>query len=135
MFYCFGMFVNKIFNISCVHISKSKRCFNMKSSKCCFHMKTKILADYQIGLDYQIIKLDQIILVFHCKFYAFKIILFYITCSSNFEEHVMNKPNKFQVSKMILITFLAQLLEKIVIRGKIICFLDFWPLFYQNLYF
>ena len=46
IFYCFWMFVNKIF--SRAHISKSKRCFNVKSSTYYFHIKTKILADFQI---------------------------------------------------------------------------------------
>ena len=51
IFYCFWMFVNKLFtraNFSCAHISKTKRCFNMKPSIYHFHMKTKILADLQI---------------------------------------------------------------------------------------
>ena len=42
------MNVNKLFTISCVHISKSKRCFSVKSSTNYFHMKTKILVDFQI---------------------------------------------------------------------------------------
>ena len=42
------MFVNKLFNISLAHISKSNKCFNVTSSSYYIHMKIKILADFQI---------------------------------------------------------------------------------------
>ena len=48
MFYCFLMFVIKLFSISRAHLLKSKWCFKVKSSTNYFHMKTKILEDFQI---------------------------------------------------------------------------------------
>ena len=48
IFYCFWMFVNKLFTYPRVHTSESKRCFNVKSSTYYFHMKTNILVDFQI---------------------------------------------------------------------------------------
>ena len=35
-------------HISCVHISKSNKCFDVKFSSYYFQMKTKVLADFQI---------------------------------------------------------------------------------------
>ena len=44
IFYCFWMFVNKLFTyLMCAYL-KSKRCFNVKSSTYYFHMKTTSLA-------------------------------------------------------------------------------------------
>ena len=48
IFYCFWMFVNKLFTYSRVHISKNKTCLNAKSSAYYLHMKTKILPDFWI---------------------------------------------------------------------------------------
>ena len=48
IFYCFWIFVNKLFTyLTCAYL-KSKRCFNVKSSTYFFHMNTHILADFQI---------------------------------------------------------------------------------------
>ena len=52
IFYCFSMFVNKFFiYLTCAYL-KSKRCFDVKSSTYYFHMKTKILADFQICINF-----------------------------------------------------------------------------------
>ena len=48
IFYCFWMFVNKLFTFSRVHISENKTCLNVKSSAYYLHMKTKILPDFWI---------------------------------------------------------------------------------------
>ena len=50
MFYCFWIFVNKLFIYLTGLYLKSKRCFNVKSSTNYFHMKTKILVDFQIWI-------------------------------------------------------------------------------------
>ena len=42
LFYCFSMFVNKLFTYP------RKRCFSVKSSTSYFQVKTKILADFEI---------------------------------------------------------------------------------------
>ena len=55
IFYCFGMFVNKISHISRAHISKSKMYFNVKSSTYYFHMKTKTLADFEMCISVPLI--------------------------------------------------------------------------------
>ena len=48
IFYCFWMFVNKLFTyLARVHISKSKRCSNVKSSTY-FHTNAKIFTGFQI---------------------------------------------------------------------------------------
>ena len=47
IFYCFLMFVNKLFtHLTCAYLKK--RCFNVKSSTYHFHITTKLMADFQI---------------------------------------------------------------------------------------
>ena len=45
------MFVNKLFNVSRVHISKCIRCFNVKSSTYYFYVHQKILEDFQFCIN------------------------------------------------------------------------------------
>ena len=46
LFYCFWMFVNKLFTHLTFACLKTKRCFNVKSSTNYFHVQAKISADY-----------------------------------------------------------------------------------------
>ena len=50
IFYCFWMFLNKLFTYLSAHISESKRCLNVKSLAYSFHMKTKISGKFQISI-------------------------------------------------------------------------------------
>ena len=66
-----------------------------------------------------------IILVFYCKFYTFKIILFYIAYIYFFIQKYINitiTSLTFQVSKMDLTTFLAQLVKLVFsyLKSKVI---------------
>ena len=55
IFYCFWMYINKLFTyLTCACLQKW-RCFNVKSSIFYFHMKTKISADFQIFISVPLI--------------------------------------------------------------------------------
>ena len=60
LFYCFWMYVNKLFTYFAYPNLRSKRCFYVKSSTYCFHKKTKILVDFQICIRVSLKKNDQL---------------------------------------------------------------------------
>ena len=62
MFYCFWMFVNKLFTYLTPHISKSERCFTVKSSTHCFYMKKRSvpLSYFLVGILVPIVQFTKV---------------------------------------------------------------------------
>ena len=79
IFYCFWMFVNKLFTYLTWAYLRKQKVFNVKSSTYYFHMKTKALADFQICISVPLTFTEKASIYFFLLFVTNRIlfVLFY----------------------------------------------------------
>ena len=117
------MFVNKFFiYLTCAYL-KSKRCFDVKSSTYYFHMKTKILADFQICINFplryisndlsvQLAKylLKLLVMIFESKIFLILRMRCFAICltnSNNNRFYNLSHAHKFLTLKSIILLLLC----------------------------